>query len=74
MSGIGVDKKVRFGKPIIKGTRVTVDEIMGALSSGMSFEEIENEYKIKRTDILAVLKYATELISEERIGIISVSQ
>ncbi len=73
MSEIVLDKKIRFGKPIIKGTRIAVDEVLGALSGGMSFEEIEEEYKLRRSDILAVLKYATKIVSEERIGILAVS-
>jgi len=45
------------GKPIIKGTRITVDEVLGALVGGMTYEEIEREYGIRREDILAVLEY-----------------
>lgn len=73
MSEIALNKKVRFGKPTIKGTRITVDEVLGALSGGMSFEEIEGEYKLKRKDILAVLGYATKVVSEEKIGLLAVS-
>ncbi len=69
---IVVDKKVRFGKPVIKGTRVTVDEVLGALASGMNFQEVEKEYGIKKEGILAVLKYATEIVSEELVGTLKV--
>lgn len=74
MAEIVLNPKVRFGKPTIKGTRITVDEVLGALAGGMSFEEIEGEYKIRRSDILAALKYATEVISEEMVGRIAVSR
>ena len=53
-----IDKKTRFGKPVIKGTRITVDEVLGGLAAGMTFEEIEKEYGVKKKGILAALKYA----------------
>jgi len=49
---IVIDDKIRHGKPIIKGTRITMDEVLGALIGGMSYEEIEREYGIEREDIL----------------------
>ena len=63
-----VDKKTRFGKPVIKGTRITVDEVLGGLAAGMTFEEIEKEYGVKKKGILAALKYAAEIVSEEVVG------
>jgi len=67
MAEIVVDPKKRFGKPIIKGTRITVDEVIGALAGGMTFEEIEKEYGVTKDGILAALKYASEMLSEERV-------
>ena len=63
-----IDEKTRFGKPIIEGTRISVDEIIGALAGGMTYEEIEEEYGIIKEDIIEVLKYAAEILSEEKIG------
>ncbi len=70
MARIVINEKIRFGKPVIEGTRITVDEVLGALAGGMRFEEIEEEYGIKKEEILAALKYATEIISEENVGIV----
>ena len=70
MVDVVINEKIGFCKPIIKGTRITVDEILGALSSGMTFEEIEKEYGVKKDGILAALKYATEVVSEEQFGLI----
>lgn len=64
---ITVDEKVRFGKPVIKGTRVPVDLVLGKLSGGMNYEEVMEEYEIAKEDILAVLRYAAQLIGEEEI-------
>ena len=62
-----VDEKVRFGKPVIKGTRVPVDLIMGKLAGGMTYEEVMAEYDIEREDILAALNYAARHLSDEEV-------
>lgn len=64
---ITVDEKVRFGKPVIKGTRVPVDLIMGKLAGGMTYEEVMAEYDIEREDILAALNYAARHLSDEEV-------
>ena len=74
MAEIVVNEKVRFGKPVIKGTRVTVDEVLGALAGGMTNEEIEREYSLKRADILAALGYASKIVAEERVGNLKVAR
>lgn len=67
MERIIIDGKIRHGKPIIKGTRITVDEILGALIGGMTYEEIEREYGVKKQDILATIEYAASLIKGEEV-------
>lgn len=62
-----VDEKIKFGKPVIKGTRLPVDLIIGKLAGGMTYEEIIAEYDITREDILAALDYAAKHLSEEEI-------
>ncbi len=57
---ITIDEKVRFGKPVIKGTRVPVELVIGKLAGGMTYEEVMAEYDLKKQDILAVLDYAAE--------------
>ena len=57
MAEIAINEKVRHGKPVLKGTRITVDEGLGMLESGMTYEEIEKEYKLDRMRILSVIKY-----------------
>jgi uncharacterized protein (DUF433 family) len=66
---ISVDKDIRFGKPVITGTRIPVDLILGKLAGGMSYEEIISEYDITRGDILAVLEYAAQVLSSEEIKV-----
>ena len=64
---ISVDAKIRFGKPVISGTRIPVDLIIGKLAGGMTYEEVMAEYEIAREDILAALNYAATTISSEEI-------
>jgi len=64
---IVVDPAVRFGKPVIKGTRVPVDLIVAKLAGGMGVEEVAEEYDITAEDIYAALAYAAKLIASEEI-------
>ena len=64
---ITIDERVRFGKPVIKGTRVPVDLVLGKLAGGMTFEDLMVEYDLLRDDILAALDYAAKLVADEEI-------
>ena len=55
---IVVDPDVMTGKPIIKGTRIPVDAIIGRLAEGMTVEEILEDYpNLHLQDIKAALEY-----------------
>jgi uncharacterized protein (DUF433 family) len=66
---IVVNRDVRFGKPVIRGTRVPVDLVLGKLAGGMSYDEVMAEYELAREDILAALDYAARLLSEEQLHV-----
>ena len=68
-----IDKNIRHGKPVIKGTRVPVDLIVGSLAGGASMEEICEYYGIEKEDILAALEYAAQIISNEEVGDLAVA-
>ncbi len=68
---IVVDAKICAGKPCIRGTRLSVDLILELLASGWSYTQIQEEYEIENDDILAVLQYAHQIISEEDVFKIS---
>jgi uncharacterized protein (DUF433 family) len=60
---IELNPKIMRGKPVIKGTRLTVQYILNLLANGETIDEITKEYEdIKREDILACLLYASEAI------------
>ncbi len=68
---IVVDEKVRFGRPVIRGTRVPVDLILAKLAGGMIYEEVMAEYDLIKEDILAALNYAAKHLSDEEVRAIS---
>ncbi len=65
---ITVDPAVLVGKPVIKGTRLAVEFVVGLLAQGWTEEEVLRNYPgIEREDILACLAYAHERLQEERV-------
>ncbi|MDD2835197.1 MAG: DUF433 domain-containing protein [Methanothrix sp.] len=64
---IVIDSAVRHGKPIIKGTLVPLEIIIGSLAGGMEIEEIVKEYDLQKEDVLAALAYAARIIASEEI-------
>jgi len=58
---IVIDNDIRFGKPCIKGTRITVGDILQWLSTGMSEQEILEDYpELQDIHIKAALAFAAE--------------
>ena len=56
---ITVDPRVMVGKPVIKGTRLSVEYILGLLAHGATIEEILQEYQgLEEEDIRACLLFA----------------
>ena len=66
---IVIDPQVRFGKPVVKGTRVAVEEVLGFLAGGMDFDQIEKEYGIAKDDVRAVVEYAASFLKGEEVQI-----
>ena len=64
---IEINPEILVGKPVIKGTRIAVEHIMGYLAGGMTQEEIlENFPRLAKEDIQAAIFYATELVKDFR--------
>ena len=58
---ITINPEIRFGKPCINGTRITVSDILGWLGSGMSMEEIQSDFpEIQKEHILAALTFSAK--------------
>lgn len=62
---IEVNPKIMVGKPVIKGTRLTVQYILNLLAHGASVDEILQEYEgLTKEDVLACLLYASETLED----------
>ncbi len=64
-----INPEIRHGKPIIKGTRVPVEVILGSLAGGMEIKQIAEEYGIKKEDVQAAIEYAAKIIAKKEIGV-----
>jgi uncharacterized protein (DUF433 family) len=59
---------VMLGKPVIKGTRITVELILRKLSEGMTIDQMLISYPhLVKEDVYAALTYASDLIANEEI-------
>ena len=65
---ITVNPNMAFGKPTIRGLRYSVEWLLELLSSGMSQQEILDDYEdLEAADIYAVLAYAAKLAQIKRV-------
>ena len=65
---ITINPKVMVGKPVIRGTRITVEHIMRELAGGMTPAELLDAYpRLTPEDIRAACAYAAARLAEERI-------
>lgn len=67
LNRIAIDPKIMTGKPVIKGTRLPVQQILRLLAQGISIEEIIQDYEITKEDVFACLLYATEMLENTAI-------
>lgn len=65
---ITINSKVRFGKPVIQGTRTPVDLIVGKIAGGMGFDEVTHEYDLSKDQVRAALQYAAHLVAIEEVA------
>jgi uncharacterized protein (DUF433 family) len=69
---IVINPSILVGKPIIKGTRISVEFVISLLGQGWTIEQVLEEYDhLKLEDIQACLSYASEVLSSEKIYPIS---
>ena len=65
---IEINQKIMVGKPVIKGTRVTVEAILERLKEGWTVEAILEDFpSIKKEDVKAALEYAESLVKGEEV-------
>lgn len=65
LARIAIDPKVMVGKPVIKGTRLTVDHVLNLLAHGATMAEITQEYEgLTEEDIQACFLFATKALED----------
>ncbi len=68
MDRIVLDPNVLAGKPVIRGTRLSVDFVVGLLAEGWSEADIQRNYPgVTHEDVAACLHYAAEVLQSERV-------
>jgi len=68
LNRIIVDPKVMAGKPVIKGTRIPVEQVLRLLAQGLTIEQIlEDHPQLTKEDVMAVLLYAAKLAGKEEV-------
>ena len=67
-SGVVIKQKVRFGKPVIFGTRVAITDILNLIRSGYRISEIPEQYPgITTNDAEMALSYTARILGKEEI-------
>ena len=65
---VTIDPRVLAGKPVIRGTRLAVEFIVDLLAQGWTEAQIRENYPgVTRDDVLACLRYASEVLKSERV-------
>ncbi|RPH94349.1 MAG: DUF433 domain-containing protein [Calditrichaeota bacterium] len=69
-NSIEVNPQICHGKPVIRGTRILVRTILGALAGGDSISDILKNYpELTFADVEAALAYAIELVDDTQVSI-----
>jgi len=65
---IEINPDILVGKPIIKGTRISVEFILELLANGWDTEQILKNYpQLTKDDILAAIEYSLQVLKEEKV-------
>jgi uncharacterized protein (DUF433 family) len=65
---ITINPAVMVGKPCIKGTRITIEQILRELGAGLSLEDILDAHPhLTREDVFAAAAYAADVVASEDI-------
>jgi uncharacterized protein (DUF433 family) len=67
--GITADPSVRFGRPVVRGTRVPADVLVARVATGMEIKKVAEEYGVAETDVYNAINYAARRLSEEQIWV-----
>ena len=67
---IEIDPAIMFGKPVIRGTRITVEQILRKLAGGMTIEQILHDHPhLTPDDVYAAAAFAADYMAQEGQGL-----
>ena len=61
------DPAIQGGRPVLKGTRVAVQIVVGSLAGGMSVEQVCEQYRVTEEQVRSALQYAAEAVADRRV-------
>ena len=65
---IVVDRQICSGKPVIRGTRIMVKNLLGMVAGGYTMDRILQAYpELTKEDVSAALEYAAEVVADEQV-------
>jgi len=68
MERITLDPKIMLGKPVVRGTRITVEIILEKLAAGLGIDDVLADYpSLTRDDVLAALAYARQAVGTDEL-------
>lgn len=68
LTRITLNPEVMLGKPTVRGTRLTVEQIIKALAGGLTFEQLREDFPfLEDADVRACLLYASQLLESEKV-------
>lgn len=62
---IVADPEILGGKPLVAGTRITVELILGQLGRGQTPDEVSRQHGVSREDVLAAIRFAAETVGRD---------
>ncbi len=65
--GVISDPEILGGRPVIKGHRITVSQVIGHIAAGDSIEEVRENYALTEAEILAALNFAAESVNAREL-------
>lgn len=68
MKRISIDPQICHGKPVIKGTRIMVVNVLSLLAGGYTIQQVQDYFpELKKEDIIESIQYAVKAIQEEEV-------
>ena len=68
MHQIEINPAICSGKPVVRGTRIMVRNILGMVAGGYSLDKILESYpELKREDVSVALAYAAQVVDEDQV-------